>query len=45
MRTTLVHAKSEHEPRNNDDSATKAKHSRQQSSANAKRHQYQRALF
>jgi hypothetical protein len=45
MRTTLVHAKCEHQPRNNDDSAAKAKHSRQQSSANAKRHQNERALF
>jgi hypothetical protein len=45
MCAALIHAKCEHQTRNNDDSATKAKHSRQQSSANAKRHQYQRALF
>jgi hypothetical protein len=45
MRSALIHAKRKHEPWNNDDAAAKAKHSRQQSGANAKPHQNERALF
>jgi hypothetical protein len=45
MCSALIHAKRKHEPWNNDDAATKAKHSRQQPCANAKAHQNERALL
>jgi hypothetical protein len=45
MRFTLIHAKRKYQPRNDDDSTTKAKHSRQQTCANAKAHQNERTLL
>jgi hypothetical protein len=45
MRSALIHSKSKHEPWNNDDAATKAKHSRQQSGTNTEPHQNERSLF
>jgi hypothetical protein len=45
VRSPLIHAKREHESWNNDDSAAKAKHSRQQPSANTKPHQDEGSLL
>jgi hypothetical protein len=45
MCSALIHAKSKHEPWNNDDATAKAKHSRQQSGANTEPHQNECSLF